>query len=35
MRATADGKTPAQIRATIDARYVRGASMPTPRPPAP
>jgi hypothetical protein len=33
MRATEQGQTPAQIRATIDARYVRGGTVPTPRPP--
>jgi hypothetical protein len=35
MRATEQGQTPAQIRATIDARYVRGETVPTPQPPAP
>jgi hypothetical protein len=35
MQATREGKTPAQVRAAIDARYVRGAPVSTPRPPGP
>jgi hypothetical protein len=34
MRLTGQGKTPAEVRAFIDARYVpQGRPMPTPQPP--
>jgi hypothetical protein len=32
MQATRQGKTPAQIRAAVDAKYSRGTPTPTPRP---
>jgi hypothetical protein len=35
MRATLEGRTPAQVRRAIDAKYVHGNPMPTPRPPTP
>jgi hypothetical protein len=34
MRATQEGKTPAQVRAAIDAKYGREHATPTPTPPA-
>jgi hypothetical protein len=34
MQATRRGRTPADIRATIDARYGRAHATPTPPPPA-
>jgi hypothetical protein len=35
MRATREGKTAAQIRPAIDAKYGRAHATPTPAPPAP
>jgi hypothetical protein len=35
MRGTGEGKTPAQIRAGVDAKYGTRHGMATPRPPGP